>query len=965
MDNGADGIAGMLARPGVLTRIPDRDPFGGDPTGNSPNMVSATQLHLPALGALPAELAPAITAPRPEALALVRQIRLREQSAVASWLNEHLGEATGVDVVTTLTALTDAVVRTLVERAMRRAGAPEGWRDEVGVFAIGGYGRGEMNPHSDLDLMVVSRGAPPPWLAAAWQELQTLCWDAKFQLGGSQRAIPELEHILTEDFVTATALIEQRPLVAGPGLAGAVAGLLDRFRTAHGRAFLRFKLAERAKRGDPVGAGLFLMEPNLKNNPGCLRDVQLLRNLAFICFGGRTLFGLEELSSLTRADLAEVARANDHLLRLRSLLHFHHQRKQDVLQLPDQVRIAHQMGYGDVSRLRAVEHFMRDHYRQTLAVHQVLELAIARARAKGAFDEAAPPAEVETAEGPRILSRSSARIALLRSRLELDQDFCAIDGFVFAMHERLWNEPDWVARVFSAVRLAQANGLRLSYELQRSIRARLYAITDEVRSDPAIARAFLAVLGDLGKVAGVVTDLHDSGLLGAWLPEFGNLTCLMQFDSWHQYTVDRHTLLALRHLDECARGERSGLPGMGSALAGVVRKDLLALGLLLHDMGKYMGRGHVARGAMMVAQVAHRLRLDTEEEDFLHFLVDRHVALSDASRMRDFHEPAFLRAFAERMGDVPRLDALYVLTYCDAKAVGEGVLTGWQEAILGELYTTVRGHLLSGGARAVSHHDRLHAELTAAGIPPDSAEAFLRRFPGTYIHQVPVGEVALHRAVLSEAAERGVGMARSVADRHIAFTAAVADRHGLLADVAATLSGHGLDIVAARSWITADGMVIYQMRLHPVPSLAVRDAEVWDRLRADLDQVAAGRLDTRRLLERRRSMFADRPADSGFDDPAVKIEQRTSETHTILDVHTKDQPGLLSLLCRTISEAGCDIGTACINTMGDVAVDVFYVSKGGAKLTDAAAEDLRGRIIAALQLPSEPAVRTVAGTVRF
>ncbi|MFM2090910.1 MAG: nitrogen regulatory protein uridylyltransferase, GlnD, partial [Planctomycetota bacterium] len=653
-----------------------------------PAMVSATQLHLPSLGSLPTELAPALAAPRPEALALVRQVRQREQTAVAAWLDAHLGEATGVDVVTTLTAITDAVVRVLVERAFRKAGAPDGWQDEAGVFAVGGYGRGEMNPHSDLDLMVVSRGAPPPWLAAAWQELQTLCWDAKFQLGGSQRAIPELEHILAEDFVTATALIEQRPLVAGGGLAAALSGLLDRFRSASGRAFLRFKLAERAKRGDPVGAALFLMEPNLKNNPGGLRDVQLLRNLAFILYGGRTLFGLEELSSLTRADLAEVARANDHLLRLRSLLHFHHGRKQDVLQLPDQVRIARQIGYGDVSRLRAVEHFMRDHYRQIQAVHQALELAIARARAKGAFDDHPVPADIETAEGPRRITTSSARIALLRSRTELDQDFCAVDGMVFAVHERLWTAPDWVGRVFAACRSAQGMGLRLSYELQRSIRARLFTITDEVRSDRSLARTFLDLIGDLGRASGVLTDLHDSGLLGAWLPEFGNLNCLMQFDSWHQYTVDRHTLLAMRYLDEAARGEREGLPGMRAALNRVRRRDLLALGLLLHDMGKYMGRGHVARGAMMVAQVAKRLGLDTDEEDFLHFLVDRHVALSDASRMRDFHEPAFLRAFAERMGDVDRLDALYVLTYCDAKAVGDGVLTGWQEAILGELYDT-------------------------------------------------------------------------------------------------------------------------------------------------------------------------------------------------------------------------------------------------------------------------------------
>ena len=899
-------------------------------------MLTTTVLHLPEQAHLDAELAPLAQAPRAEAIAGVRQIRAREDLRLKAWLRNHLAEATGGDVVTTLTAVTDAVVRMLVRRAMRRAGAPEGWAAEVGAFAVGGYGRGEMNPHSDLDLLLIARGAPPPWAAAAWRELETLCWDAKFQLGGSLRALPELEQLLRGDFVTATALIEQRPVLADPGLAAEVAAMLDAFRQRDGREFLRYKMGELDQRRDQAGFSLFLMEPNLKANPGGLRDVQLLRNLAFVRFGVRSLFALDQLEAITRDDLAGVARAGDHLLRLRSLLHFHHGRKQDVLQLADQVRIANDLGYGDVSRLRAVEHFMRDHYRQVQHVHQVLELAISRLRSQGVMSE---------------------RVALLRSRIDLPGGFTALGGRIYAASDAAWDGPDWLLRLFTACRAGQAQGHRLALELQRTLRGRAHLVTPEQRADPRLGRLFLAMLGDLGRVGDLLADLHDAGILGAWLPEFGNLSCLMQFDSYHQYTVDRHTLLAMRYLDEVALGRREGLPGMRAAFARTGRREILALGLLLHDMGKYMGRGHVARGALMVAQVARRLGLDEAEQDLLHFLVDRHVSLSDASRMRDFREPSFLAQFAARMGDEARLDALYCLTYCDAKAVGDGVLTGWQEAILGELYEAVRDHLRTGGGQpAATHAVRLREALEEAGVPAAEAAAFLARFPGTYIHQVPVAEVAAHYRVVSQALRERVGLAIVRQDRHIAFTAAVPDRHGLLADVAATLSGHGLDIFAARSWITADGLVIYQMRLAPVASVDPDDAQVWDRLHQDLVKVADGRLDTRRLLERRRQqLLGSRPADSGFDDPAVKIENATSDSATILDVHAKDQVGLLSLLCRTISDAGCDIGTTCITTMGDAAVDVFYVSRGGTKLDDAAAADLRTRLIAALQLPAASA----------
>jgi [protein-PII] uridylyltransferase len=894
---------------------------------------SAHVVHIPAAAHLDAAIAALADLPRPEAVAGFKELRQAELKRVAAWQVQHLNEATGLDVAMHIAGMTDAVVRALAQRAARKAQAPADWLDTAGVFAVGGYGRGEQCPSSDLDLlMLCAAPKPPPWWEAFAAELNSLCWDVKFTVGAHKRTAAELAHMIEDDFVTATALVEQRPVLSGARPAQAVTGMLDDFRRRRAVPFLRYKIDEMAKRRDGTGASLLLMEPNLKSNPGCLRDVQLLRNIAFAVFGSRNILCLGDLEAIPRGDLTRVLAANDHLLQLRCLMHAHHGRKEDVLRLSDQVRIANQLGYADVSRLRAVEHFMKHHYAQVRHVHAVIELTVSRLRAQGHLGR---------------------KPIFIRSRKRIDDEFAAVEGLVYrAPGQAFWQRPDAAARVLAVARRAQREGWRLSLELQRDIAAHLEAVTDEARHDRTLGRQFLEILGDTGRVHPILHDLHAAGFLGAYLPEFGNLTCHMQFDSYHQYTVDEHTLLAVHHLDQVALGKLPGLPGMARIFPTVQRKDLLALGLLLHDMGKYMGRGHVARGALMVAGVAERLGLSRDEEDLLYFLVERHVSLSDASRMRNFREPSFLGPFTERIGSVAQLDALYCLTYCDAKAVGDGVLTGWQEELLGELRLAVVERLAGPDAPAREPLEaRLRRGLTAAGLSAAEAEAWIADTPNFYEHGLSAAEITRQAQVLRTARERGAGLAWELSGKGAVVTAAVRDRHALFADVAATLTGHGFDIVEARTWILREGIVIYRLRVASIYPQRLGDADLWAALTRDLEAVAAGTLDAAQLLaKRRKAVLMNAPADSGFDDPAVKVEQRTSDSATIVDVHAKDEVGLLSRICRAISDVGCEIDHACINTMGDVAVDVFYVHRGGAKLSDDEAERLRLHLIATLGL---------------
>jgi [protein-PII] uridylyltransferase len=321
--------------------------------------------------------------------------------------------------------------------------------------------------------------------------------------------------------------------------------------------------------------------------------------------------------------------------------------------------------------------------------------------------------------------------------------------------------------------------------------------------------------------------------------------------------------------------------------------------------------------------------------------------------MRDFHEPQFLATFTEKMENQIQLDMLYCLTYADARAVGEGVLTGWQEAILHELHATVGDQLKQhAGSVAGSRYQRLVRDLQAIGVSEDEAQEFIRDLGQNYLHQVPKGEVEKHYQVLNESRAEGVGLSHAFRDKYVYIAAALPDRHGLFADVNAALTGHGFDILDARTWVTKSGMVIYSFRTSSIFPSRLQEKAAWDKLRKDLLSASAGSLEVDKLLEKRRKSYTptNKRAKGVFDDPAVKVEQRTSAMFTIVDVLVEDDIGLLSRLCRAISDNGCEIGYACINTMGDVAVDVFYVNRGGRKLTDEEAESLRQQLIAALGL---------------
>jgi [protein-PII] uridylyltransferase len=846
-------------------------------------------------------LVPFATLPLREAVVGLKAYRKERFAAVADQMHAEMNEITGIDVTMQLTAITDEVVLTLWQRFAGELDAS--LREQVGLFALGGYGRGELNPASDLDLVAVVDGKIPEEIASMWKRFQTALWDSGFQVGASCRALGELAHIIKTDYVTATAVLECRPIDATESLTEAMYAMLERWRNRSGCGFLSYKFDEMDQRWSKTGVSVHMNEPEVKTHPGCLRDVQLLRNAAFAALGSRNLHALRELGTFAYPDIDNLFQANDHLLKIRSLLHFEHQRRQDIWLLPDQLRVAEFMGYTAANRLSAVEHLLRDHYALRRSVCESVELARQRLRALGHLGR---------------------RFVLVKTRSRLNEDCVIIDRKVYLQRRDFWQQPDVLLRLMQALRKAQDRRIRLSLEFQKSIQQNITTLRSP-ELHPEAVRLFFAVLGDRAGVANAVRDMHASGLLSVFIPEWQGLVCLKQWGTYHQYTVDEHTLVTLDHYDAVMNKSEAGLPQMYTILQQNKRPDLFVLGLLLHDIGKFMGNGHVERGALMVGDIAVRLHMSDQDEELVHFLVIEHVTLSDATRMRDITDPELLSDIVGRMGSVQRLSLLYSLTWCDARAVGEDILTGWQEALLYDLYQSLREEL-SDRPEPVSRRQQIAAAIQANGASAAEAQQWLAGMSRDYPLQLSPEEavwqfqaaslVSLHEdmQIRWQAGESGLELLIAIR------------RPRFLADCAAVFGTAHVTVESARIWHSeSTDISFYTFLLNVEPNMPV--AQAGASIERNLQRLITGEVTESQLITQTTRRIRVRKRESSDAPPEVMMNIR--QGRWVIDVRCLARPGLLNVLVRALEEFGLETTFASVSTYGAIARDVFYAVPEG------------------------------------
>src|SRR2546427_390853 len=606
------------------------------------------------------------------------------------------------------------------------------------VMALGGYGRGELHPLSDVDLMVIYDGKMSPYVQRMMQELLYSLWDLGLHVGHSLRSLDDCVAMARTDFPSRTSMQEARFLAGERRLFARFQRVLREnvFRRDFGQ-FLETTLVERDARYRKHGASPYIGEPNVKESAGGLRDMHTAMWLGAAKFGARTLRELTDKGLITPREQAAADAALTFLWRGRNELHFFSGPKKDGLTRGPPPRVAQKPRYQNDETTPRVERFMRDYYLHARVIHRVSKRLIARCQ--------------------ETLSRRGS--AERRQRQQ-----ALADGLVFfdgRLHladrdpSQLRTDPARLMKVFWHLHRL---GCELSLDLERAIEDSLHLVDEAFRRSDGVRELFLDVCRTWGRAAQTFSEMHELGFLGRYLPEFGALTCLVQYDVYHKFSADQHSLLAVEHLEALAPGQSAESEGAAHVLSEVEKPELLMLGMLLHDIGKAKGHGHVAKGIPLVRELTARVGLQAADGAAVEFLVAHHLTMSHVAQRRDIDDPKTITDFAAAVGDPSRLRMLYLLTYADMRAVGPGVLTPWQARILHELYARTLASL-TGGRVARPSRTRLAERLHAAAkgeVDLQAVKAHLAMMTDRYLESTSVQRMAEHLRMLDGLGESPV-----------------------------------------------------------------------------------------------------------------------------------------------------------------------------------------------------------------
>ena len=814
----------------------------------------------------------------------------------------------------------------VVSRACQMAAAdlgPELKEDLSGcaVVALGGYGRRELAPHSDVDLLFLHPDRLSPAVRAFVEKALLLLWDIGLSVGHSFRSVAECITMAKDDLPSRTALSEAR-LVAGNGslyqrlfaeLESAVYG--SRRAT---QAFLEAMRAELDERLARFGGAVCIQEPNVKESAGGLRDLQTATWVGHARWGCRGLDALVVDGHVTTSEHSAARRAYDFLARVRNEAHFATGRRTDLLSLDLQPTLAAGLGYVAKRGLAASELFMRDYYRRAQELRRFCESVLLRA---GAI---APSRS-------RLLSR--ARAVGPKGRYEIRDLRLVSRAKVGDFH----GSPLRILEVFD---VAQQHGVRVGEELKAAIQDNLRLVDRRFRASREASRVFLEILRRSGRVAPALRQMHETGVLGRYLPEFERVTFIVQHDFYHKYTVDEHTLKAIEALDHVAGEKHADLLPFTRVMREVQDPARLTLGVLLHDIGKGRGGEHVPKGARLAESVVARLGLDEDAAGDVLFLIQKHLVMSQVSQRRDLSDETLIAGFAETVGTLDRLNMLLLLTYADTNAVGPGIWNDWKGALLWELYTKARAHL--SGERPqpwdVDRRARLEEKVVAGLLPEflrSDVERHLALLPDRYLRAATPEAIARHFRLVHDLGRRPL-----VADwrlsgdgRHTVLTVCTRDAQGLLARLAGTLTGHGLNILNVDVFTRGDGVVLDTFRVSEAGGFLPVREERWPAIEHDLAAAVEGRHDVEAAVGRwtTRMPRRKRRAPSA---PIVRFEEGAAAGGTVIEVRADDEPGLVHRIAATLAAEGLSISVARIATEKSHALDVFYVTAaGGGALT--------------------------------
>jgi [protein-PII] uridylyltransferase len=822
----------------------------------------------------------------------------------------HAEGASGQESVRAHAHLMDEVIFSLTRLIADDTGRVRLEATPLVVVALGGYGRRELHPLSDIDLMVVYDGELSPYVQRMMQELLYSLWDLGLQVGHSLRSLDDCVAMARTDFPSRTSMQEARFLAGDRRLFARFRRVLRE--NVYRRDFAQFldtTLRERDQRYRRYGASPYIGEPNVKESAGGLRDVHTAMWLGAAKFEARTLRELADKGLITPREQAATDAALTFLWRVRNELHFFSGHKNDVLGRDLQPRIAKNLGYESDETALGVERFMRDYYLHARVIHRVSRRLIARCQ--------------ETLSRRGSAERRQRQQALADGLVYFDGQLHLADRDPGPLRA----EPSRLMKVFWHLHRL---GCELSLDLERALEDSLYLADGAFQRSSAVRDLFLDICRTWGRAAQTFSEMHEIGLLGRYLPEFGALTCLVQYDVYHKFSADQHSLLAVEHLEALAPGQSAESEGAAQVFNEVEKPELLMLGMLLHDVGKAKGHGHVAKGIPLIRELVDRIGLPAEDGAVVEFLVAHHLTLSHIAQRRDIDDPKTVADLAATAGDAQRLKMLYLLTWADMRAVGPGVLTPWQAAILHELYRRALARLTGGRAERPSRVQLGERLRAAAGDeqPPQAVKAHLAMMSDRYVATTGVQRMAEHLRMLARLTETPVvtELFHHTDLGSSDLVVVTRDLPGLFSLIAGVLASQGVNIISAQIHTRGDGIAIDTFQVNEPTGEAVTSPATWARTLDALRSVLTGDAQVATLLEKRRA--AGRATTHAGGPAKITLDNQLSDDYTVLEVKCPDRLGLLYLVTRALAGLGLDIATARIATEIDQAVDTFYVHDG-------------------------------------
>jgi [protein-PII] uridylyltransferase len=805
------------------------------------------------------------------------------------------------------------------------------YSENISLVAVGGFGRGELHPHSDVDLLILlgdklGKALPRNEIESFVQ----LLWDAGFYLGHSVRNLQDCHDKAHSDVVIVTTMMESRLLAGSRPL---LEDMLETTSTKNmwsGKEFFAAKFDEQQKRHARYHETAYNLEPNIKEGPGGLRDIQMISWVARRQYDARTLHGLVENGVISESEHRDLAGGQRFLWRVRFALHLLAGRAEDRLLFDYQSQIAERFGFEDRENSLAVEQFMQLYYRTVMRLERLNE---------------------------SLLQLYQEAIFFSRDHVTrpLGRDFQIRHSFIEVVDDSLFvHRPAALMEMF--VLLAQNEELMgVTASTIRLIRDNLYLVDDEFRQNEEVNGFLLDLLRQPQGVYTQLKRMNRYGLLAALIPEFGNIVGRMQYDLFHEYTVDQHTLFVVRNLRRFAYGKyRERFPHARQVFKRIAKPELLYLAAIFHDIAKGRGGDHSELGAVDARNFCERLDIYPAEQDMIAWLVEQHLLMSQTAQQKDLSDPANIQDFAEVVGNTRYLDHLYLLTVADIAATSPKLWNSWKNGLIWDLYVATGRALRRGLENPLKRATRMRETRSAAlsrllrrGVDSEAISLLWHTLPDAAFWRLSPDQLQwATETVVQRSASKTQVVVRGVQPHGVSELLVYASDHdGLFATITSVLDEMGMDVLSARILTTEDSRSFDLFQLMDQHGNVLNDADASElsrRMQAALKKRGL-RSPVKRSIPRRLRHFTIKPEVRFSDDP--------DRGGTVMHLDCSDQPGLLSRVSAAIFTAGSQVHNARIATFGERVEDIFLISDSDHQpLTNSAREKLAQSIIEQLEM---------------